>query len=43
VAGVITLKKILVWFGIRCLNLRLKFGVHLVGWVFSISPVLRAA
>jgi hypothetical protein len=38
-----TSKVILVWFGDRCLNLRLELGVDLVDWVFSLSPTLRAA
>ena len=38
-----TSKIVLVWFGARCLNLRLKLGVDLVDWVFSLSPSLRAA
>jgi hypothetical protein len=36
-------KIVLVWFGERCLNLRLKLGVRLIGWAFSLSPTLRAA
>jgi hypothetical protein len=38
-----TSKIVLVWFGVRCLNLRVKLGVDLVDWVFSLSPTLRAA
>ena len=38
-----TSKTILVWFGVRCLNLRLNLGVDLVSWVFSLSAGLRAA
>ena len=38
-----TSKTILVWFGVRCLNLRLELGVRVVDWVFSLSPTLRAA
>ncbi len=38
-----TSKAVLVWFGLHCLNLRLRLGVKLVGWVFSVSPTLRAA
>lgn len=38
-----TSKTILVWFGVRCLNLRLRLGVDLVDWVFRLSPTLRAA
>jgi hypothetical protein len=37
------LKIVLVWIGVRCLNLRLKSGVRFIGWMFSISPTLRAA
>jgi len=36
-------KTILVWIGILCLNLRLKLGVRVVSWLFSLSPTLRAA
>jgi hypothetical protein len=36
-------KTILVWIGMFCLNLRLRLGVDLVDWVFSLSPSLRAA
>ena len=38
-----TLKRILVWLGIRFLNSRLKLGVRFIGWMFSISHTLRAA
>jgi hypothetical protein len=38
-----TWKVVLVWFGIRFLNLRLQFGVAFVGWIFSICHRLRAA
>jgi len=38
-----TSKVVLVWCGVRCLNLRLKLGVDLVSWVFSLSATLRAA
>ena len=38
-----TSKLLLVWFGVRCLDLRLNLGVDLVRWVFSLSPRLRAA
>jgi hypothetical protein len=43
VAGMITLKKILVRLGVHCLNLQLKFGLRFIGWMFSLSPTLRAA
>jgi hypothetical protein len=32
-----TSKIVLVWFGVRSLNLRLNLGVRPVGWVFSLS------
>jgi len=38
-----TLKVILVWFGVQCVNLRLKLGVDLVDWLFQLLPKLRAA
>jgi hypothetical protein len=38
-----TLKTVLVWIGVRCLNLRLAPGVSLVDWLFRLSPKLRAA
>ena len=38
-----TWKKLLVWFGVRFLNLRLQLGVSFIGWVFGICPKLRAA
>jgi hypothetical protein len=34
---------VLFWLGERCLDLRLKLGVDLIDWVFSMSPGLRAA
>lgn len=37
------LKIVLIWTGVRCLNLRLKFGIRFIGWMFSLSPTLRAA
>jgi len=40
---VIAVKKILVWIGLRCLNLRLQSGVDLVTWIFTLSAELRAA
>ena len=38
-----TSKAVLVRLGVWCLNLRLKLGVRLVDWVFSLSTTLRAA
>jgi hypothetical protein len=38
-----TVKVVLVWFGIRCLNLRLKLGVTFIDWVFLVCPKMRAA
>jgi hypothetical protein len=38
-----TSKVVLIWLGLHCLNMRLEGGVRFVGWVFSLSPTLRAA
>lgn len=38
-----TWKRLLVWLGVRCLNLRLKLGVAFISWVFGICPKLRCA
>ncbi len=38
-----SLKRVLVWLGIRCLNLRFDAGVYLVSLLFSLSAELRAA
>jgi hypothetical protein len=38
-----TLKTVLVWIGVNCANLRLKLGVDLIDWVFSLSPNLRSS
>jgi hypothetical protein len=43
VAGVTTVKIILVRFGIRCLNHQLALGVTFIGWLFQLSLKLRPA
>jgi len=38
-----TWKRLLFWLGVHSLNLRLKWGVSFIDFVFGICPNLRAA